>query len=331
MPHAPEAGQLASAIRAGEPRALSRGLSWVEAGGARAETLSELLYPHTRPAPGVPHIVGITGATGAGKSTLVTALAREARTGGRKVAVLAVDPSSPYSGGAILGDRIRMHELSADPGVFIRSMATRGALGGLAPAAADAVDLLSAAGYPLVLVETVGVGQDEVDIMRLAHSTVVVSVPGMGDDIQALKAGIIEIADIHVVNKADRGGSERTIAELKALLAMQMIPAGGWSVPVLSSVATRGEGAAKLLEALDAHLAYLNASGDMQRRERLIAESRVLKLAQARIAETMGHPAGGAGDPLLDDLDRVARHELSPHRCAQTALARAVHATERRG
>jgi LAO/AO transport system kinase len=320
MPAAPEIDQLAAAIRAGNPRALARGLSSIEAGGEWAEALSELLYPYTLSA----HIVGITGATGAGKSTLVTALAKEARGRGIKVAVLAVDPSSPYSGGAILGDRIRMQELSGDSGVFIRSMATRGALGGLSGAAADAVDLLCAAGFPLVIVETVGAGQDEVDIMRLAHTTVVVSVPGMGDDIQALKAGVMEIADIHVVNKADREGAERTIAELRALLAMQMVPEGSWNVPVLSCVATRGEGASQLLDELDAHLVHLNASGEMLTRERRIAESRVLKLAQALVAETIVHPIGGADDPILHDLDRVARRELSPHRCARGVLRSAT-------
>jgi len=324
MPISLDTAQLAASIREGNPRGLARGLSWIETGGARAEALSELLYPHTRPADVISHIVGITGATGAGKSTLVATLVKEARKRGSRVAILAVDPSSPFSGGAILGDRIRMNELSGDPGVFIRSMATRGALGGLSRATADGVDLLCAAGYPLVIVETVGVGQDEVDIMRLAHTTIVVSVPGMGDDIQALKAGVIEIADIHVVNKADREGAERTIAELRALLAMQVLPEGGWNVPVIPCVATQGEGAARLLDELDAHLAHLNASGEMQTRERRIAESRVLTLAQARVAETVVHPLGGANDPVRRDIESVARHELSPHRCARAVLARTM-------
>jgi GTPase len=320
LPSATE--QLAAAIREGNPRALARGLSWIESGGERAEALSDLIYPHTRPAhAGSPHVIGITGATGAGKSTLVTALARQARARGVKVAVLAVDPSSPYSGGAILGDRIRMSELSGDPGVFIRSMATRGALGGLSAAAADGVDLLCAAGFPVVLVETVGVGQDEVDIMRLAHSTVVVSVPGMGDDVQALKAGVVEIADIHVVNKADRDGTERAIADLRALLAMQVLPEGSWNVPVIPCVATRGEGAAHLWDELEAHLAHLTSSGELRLRELRIAESRVLRLAQSLVAETILHPNGGVTDPVLRDLERVARRELSPHRCARGVLA----------
>lgn len=312
-----EADLLASAIRKGDPRALSRGLTWIETGGGRAEALSELLYPYARPA----HVVGVTGATGSGKSTLVTALAKEARKRGVKVAILAVDPSSPYSGGAILGDRIRMNELSGDPSVFIRSMATRGALGGLSRATADSADLLCAAGYPLVLVETVGVGQDEVDIMRLAHTTVVVSVPGMGDDIQALKAGIVEIADIHVVNKADREGAERTTAELRALLAMQMIPEGGWNVPVLSCVATRGDGATELYDALLAHFVHLNSSDEIRERERRIAEWRVLKLAQELVEEALRRAPKEVGETIVDELQRVARHELSPRRCARAVLA----------
>jgi LAO/AO transport system kinase len=321
-----EIDKLASAIRAGSVRALSRGLSWMESGGERAELLSEYLYPYTRPA----HVVGITGAPGAGKSTLVTALIKEVRKRGIRVGVLAVDPSSPYTGGAILGDRIRMNELSGDPGVFIRSMATRGALGGLSRAAADGVDLLCAAGNSLVIVETVGVGQDEVDVMRLAHSNVVVSVPGLGDDIQALKAGIIEIADIHVVNKADREGSDRTIAELRSLLAMQMTPKGSWEVPIVPCIASRGDGAVKLLDELSAHLTHLKGSGEMYARERKIAESRVLRLAQTLVAETLKQPAGSPEDPIADDMERVARRELSPHRCARSVLARTTSSIEER-
>src|SRR5436309_5426228 len=197
---------LAREVVEGSPRALARALTWVESGGDRAETLAARLYAHT----GRAHVVGITGAPGSGKSTLVRVLARVARARGRSVGILAVDPSSPFSGGAILGDRIRMNDLTLDPGVFIRSMATRGALGGLCRAAADAIDVLDAAGRSLILVETVGVGQDEVDVMRVAHTVVVVSVPGLGDDVQALKAGILAIADLHGVNNADRYGVDCT-------------------------------------------------------------------------------------------------------------------------
>src|SRR5205807_9867169 len=219
---------LATQIVEGSTRALARGLTWVESGGARAEALCARLYPST----GRAQVVGLTGAPGSGKSTLARALALVARARGRTMGILAVDPSSPFTGGAILGDRIRMNDLALDPGVFIRSMATRGALGGLSRAAADAVDLMDAAGWNLVLAETVGVGQDEVDVMRLAHTVVVVSVPGLGDDIPALKAGLLEIADIHVVNKADREGANRTVAELRAMLALLPIPPGAWLPPL---------------------------------------------------------------------------------------------------
>jgi GTPase len=309
---------LALAIRAGSPRALARGLTWIEAGGARAEALVEALFPHPRTS----HIVGITGAPGAGKSTLVQALAAEVLRRGLTVAILAVDPSSPYTGGAILGDRIRMGAVAGEQGVFIRSMATRGALGGLSRQAADAIDVMCATGRHLILVETVGVGQDEVDIMRVAHTTVVVSVPGLGDEIQALKAGIVEIADIHVVNKADREGANRTIAELKMTLAMDKRPAGGWEPPVISCVAPRGDGVPQLLDDIQKHLAHLQASGEYAVRERRMAEVRVLKLAQSLVAQTFRPSIGGASDPLSRDIQRVADRELSPFRCARMVLAR---------
>ena len=310
--------ELAAAIRGGSVRALARGLTWVEAGGPRAEALAGALYAHARPA----HVVGITGAPGVGKSTLVRALALEARARGLTVAVLAVDPSSPFSGGAILGDRIRMNELAADAGVFIRSMATRGALGGLSRTAAAAVDLLGAAGRQLVIVETVGVGQDEVDIMRVAHTIVVVSVPGLGDDIQALKAGIIEIADIHAVNKADREGAERTIAELRVMLAMGSRAPGAWEPSIVSSVATRGDGVATLLDDVTRHLRHLHETGEIHARERRIAEARVLQIAQSLVADTL-RPFASDDDPIRHAVERVARREVSPYECARALLARA--------
>lgn len=310
--------ELAAAIRGGSVRALARGLTWVEGGGPHAEALVEALYPHTRPS----HVVGITGAPGAGKSTLVQGLAAEARRRGLTVGVLAVDPSSPYTGGAILGDRIRMGGFAADPHVFIRSMATRGALGGLSRQAADAIDLLCAAGRQLVLVETVGVGQDEVDIMRVAHTVVVVSVPGLGDDIQALKAGILEIADIHAVNKADREGADRTAAELKTVLAMDKRPAGSWAPPVISCVATRGEGVSRLADEVTRHFDHLFANDELAARERRMAESRVLMLAQSFVADTF-RPTQEGFHRLSVDIDRVVERRLSPFRCARMLLSRA--------
>jgi LAO/AO transport system kinase len=225
------------------------------------------------------------------------------------------------SGGAILGDRIRMQDLAAD-GVFIRSMATRGALGGLSRAAADAIDLLCASGRQLVLVETVGVGQDEVDIMRVAHTTVVVSVPGLGDEIQALKAGIIEIADIHAVNKADREGANRTIAELKGILAMESRPPGQWQAPVVSCIASRGDGVASLVDEILRHHAHLTTSGELAARERRMAETRVLTLAQALVAQSLRPATAQPDGPLGREIDRVARRDLAPHQCARAVLSR---------
>ena len=306
---------LADEIRAGSTRALSRGLTWVEEGGDRAEALIDALYPlHSDT-----HIVGITGSPGSGKSTLVRALALAARARDKTVGVIAVDPSSPFSGGSILGDRIRMSDLSTDSGVFIRSMATRGALGGLCSTAGEAVDVLRAGGRDLILVETVGVGQDEVDIMRLAHTTVVISVPGLGDDIQAIKAGILEIADVHVVNKADRDGANRTIAELKSMLALNDLQPGEREIPIVASVATQEQGTSELLEEISKHRQHLVTTGELANRERLIAEWRVLKVAQAFVAEPLlaGH------DDLRSKVELVARREVSPYRCARTLVARA--------
>ena len=306
---------LAEAILGGAVRPLARGLTWIEAGGARAEALSERLYPHG----GRAHVIGITGAAGGGKSTLVRALARAARARGRTVGIIAVDPSSPFTGGAILGDRIRMNDLALDPGVFIRSMATRGALGGLSRATADAVDLMDASGRDPILVETVGVGQDEVDIMRIAQTVVVVSVPGLGDDVQALKAGVLEIADVHVVNKADREGADRTMAELRAMLTLIPQKEGAWMPPVLPCVAAREEGIDALLDALGGHLDAAKASGELEARRRRAARTRMLQIAQDLLADAMGGAEGVDAGPLLD---QVTRRELGPHAGARRLLGR---------
>lgn len=314
--------ELAARIRASSVRAIARGLSWIEAGGERAEALSEALYS----ASGRAQVVGVTGAAGAGKSTLVRALGRAVRARGAGVAVVAVDPSSPFSGGSILGDRIRMTDLAGDPGVFIRSMATRGAQGGLARGVGEAVDLLAAGGYDPIIVETVGVGQDEVDVMRLAHTTIVVSVPGLGDDIQALKAGLLEIADIHVVNKADREGAERTIAQLRGMLGMNMPAPEAWQPPVVRCVATAEEGAAALLAEVDRHWAWLRTSGLLAERERRIARSRVVTMAQAEVARRFEQPIEAQAAIVAAAIDRVTARTLSPMRCARTLLAKVADA-----
>jgi GTPase len=311
---AAEVNELAEALRAGSVRALARGLTWIEAGGPRAEALAEQLYPHG----GRAHVVGITGSPGSGKSTLVRALVRAVRARDAIVGVIAVDPTSPFTGGAILGDRIRMNDLTLDPGVFIRSMATRGALGGLSRATADAVDLMDAAGRNPIFVETVGVGQDEVDIMHLAQTVVVVSVPGLGDDVQAIKAGILEIADIHVVNKADREGADRTIGELRAMLTLLPQKDDARLPPVLPCVAAREEGIEPLREAIAAHRALLEATGALATRRRHTAQTRVLQIAHGLLAEAMAGADGAAAEPVLD---RVARREMSPYAAARALLS----------
>jgi LAO/AO transport system kinase len=304
---------LIAGVLAGETRAIAKAISLAETGFDASEAAMAALHPHT----GKAHIVGITGVPGSGKSTLVRALTQEFRKAGQRVGIVAVDPSSPYSGGAILGDRVRMADLANDPGVFIRSLATRGALGGLARAAMDAVDVLDAAGFDVVLVETVGVGQDEVDIARAAHTVVVVSAPGLGDGVQAIKAGVLEIADIHAVSKADRPGAGRTASELRAML--ELSPAGrahdGWTVPVLETSAETGTGIDHLAATVGAHLRHLKDSGAFARRRQTILEARVLKTAED-LARTRIERSG----VLPDVLARVAAGDLDPRAAAQVLL-----------
>jgi LAO/AO transport system kinase len=281
----------------------------MENGHPGARDLMARLWPHL----GRAAVIGITGSPGAGKSTLTDQLARALRAEGQKVGILAVDPTSPFSGGAILGDRIRMQRIAADPGIFIRSMATRGALGGLARATQDAIDLLDAAGFDTVLVETVGVGQDEVDVVSCVQTCCVVLVPGMGDEIQALKAGIMEVADLFIINKADREGVDQVEQEIEAMKSLAM--ARDWDPPVLRTVAQRGEGVADLLVGLRNHGRWLRDHGGLARKARerarlrfdsLLAEAAV-RQAKARVGPVRLEAAlQGIANRTLDPYSAVA-------------------------
>jgi GTPase len=267
--------EIVDRLLAGDRRALARTVTLIENGAPEArEMLSQLhLYG------GRAHVIGFTGSPGAGKSTLVAQLVRELRRRDQSVGVVAVDPTSPFTGGAILGDRIRMQELAGDPNVFIRSMASRGSLGGLAASTRDVVRVLDAAGFDEVVIETVGAGQAEVEIVRAAQTVVVVAVPGMGDDIQAIKAGILEIADIFVVNKADRPGADQTAAELRMLLSLdERRKERAWKPPILKTIAATGEGVPALAEELAAHLAFLKNSGQLEARGVRQARSEIIAL-----------------------------------------------------
>lgn len=300
---------LAARLIKGDRRALARAISLVETGGADARILLAAVYPHS----GRAHSVGITGSPGAGKSTLVTVIAQELRQRGRSVGILAVDPSSPFTGGALLGDRIRMQTLGGDPAIFIRSMASRGRLGGLARATDDAIVLLDAAGFDVVLVETVGAGQGEVDIARTAQTTLVVEVPGMGDDVQSIKAGMLEIADLFVVNKADRDGAEQVARSLRTMLNLGGARTSAWKPPVLMAVATRNEGAAAIVDALDQHKAYNAASADLTTRawDRAERELRAV-VGELAIEQLQNH----SPERWQQAIEAVAARQSDPYSAA---------------
>ncbi len=306
--------KLADDLLSGNRRALARGISIVETGGAPARELLRAVYAHT----GRAHIVGITGSPGAGKSTLVNALALHWRQAGRTIGIIAVDPTSPFTGGAILGDRIRMQPLGGDPGIFIRSMASRGRLGGIAHATSDAIDLIDAAGFDLVLVETVGAGQSEVEIASAAHTTMVVEVPGMGDDVQAIKAGILEIADIFVVNKADREGADATIRQLRAMLHLGGPPSSGWAPPIVPAVAMRDEGIGQVAAEVERHLTHLHTSGQKLDRERArVAREFELIVRETALERVRTRMAGESWETLVT---RMAARELDPYTAASELL-----------
>lgn len=345
---------LVEAVLAGDRRAIARLITRIENGGEDAHADLAHIYPHT----GRAHIVGVTGPSGTGKSTLVNELAKAYRAANHQVGVIAVDPTSPFSGGAILGDRIRMRDLAGDAGVFIRSMATRGSLGGLARATADAIKVLDAAGFGVIIVETVGAGQSEVEIAETAHTVIVVEAPGMGDEVQAIKAGILEIADVFAVNKADREGADHTLAALEMMLNLgQAAPAqrvmhhgrlievaerpasssaapphladgeasegGAWRPPIIKTVALRGEGTTELVQAIADHRHYLEVSQELARRNHIRLANELEHILRD---ELMGR--------LLDRVDRaslarlmaqVTARQLDPYSAAQRLIAGDTH------
>jgi LAO/AO transport system kinase len=316
LPHPMNLESIKQGILSGKSRPLAQAISLVESHDTRAGTLLAELYPQT----GRARIVGITGSPGAGKSTLVAAMARHYRAQQKRVGIIAVDPTSPFTGGAILGDRIRMADLYTDQGVFIRSMATRGFLGGLAKATNDAVDILDAAGFDIVLVETVGVGQDEVEVVRTVQTNVVVLVPGMGDDIQAIKAGIMEIGDVFVVNKADRPGADKTVTEITMMMSL-VEEHGDWVPPIVKTVASKSQGIVELDEAIVRHYDYLAASGELDRRNRDRVRIRIETQLKERFMDRLigGTITRDEYEALLDD---VLKKRNNPHDAAEDVLGR---------
>lgn len=312
--------QAAAAVLAGDVRASARLMRMLDDRMPQSAEVLRLLYPHT----GRAQVIGITGNPGSGKSTLTSRLIGHWRKQGKKVGVLAIDPSSPFSGGAILGDRIRMMEHAADAGVFIRSLATRGALGGLSRSTSDTVHVMDAMGCDVVLIETVGVGQDEIDIVRTAHTTVVVLVPGLGDDIQAIKAGILEIADLFVVNKADLDGADRTVGDLRGLqMLLSEMPA--WLPPIVRTVAARDEGVAELVQQIETHREFLLTHQDAQQRALMRARFVVSNLVREGVGQRVDNWLQGSGEGRAL-VQAVAERQLDPYTAAASAQAHAAMA-----
>jgi LAO/AO transport system kinase len=303
----------------GDRRAIGQAISTIENGDPAGNVLLKLLFPKA----GRAEVIGVTGSPGAGKSTLVEKLGSEYRRAGFHVGIIAVDPSSPFSGGAVLGDRVRMQSLATDEGVYIRSMATRGHLGGLAPAAHDVVTILAAAGCDVVLIETVGVGQDEVEVAQLADATLLLLVPGMGDDVQTFKAGVMEIADVFVINKADHPGTDRVEQELSAMLSITPQP-DGWLPPIVKTVATTGLGISSVQEALKQFRRFGEKAGVAQRRRETKWRARLLSLLRQRLFEKV--ITEGLSQTAIDQcVQEVVERRRDPYSLVEEMIAKAVN------
>jgi len=307
--------ELVHGILSGDHRSIARAITIIESNTPDAQKIIAKIYPHT----GRAHIIGLTGAGGAGKSTLIEKVIREYRKKGKTVGVVAVDPTSPFTGGAFLGDRIRMQELSTDEGVFIRSMASRNYPGGLAKATKDAVKVLDAAGKDIVLVETVGAGQSEVEIIKVAQTIVVMHAPGMGDEIQAIKAGIMEIADVFVVNKADRENANKTVMDIQAILQLSG-KESGWKTPVLKTVALTGEGVPELVEKLEEHKCFLEKDPECRMKSlKAKAEAELVEAIEEKVVGSIVQDLKMEGK-LDEFLQKILRKEKDPASAAEELL-----------
>ncbi|RLF42226.1 MAG: methylmalonyl Co-A mutase-associated GTPase MeaB [Thermoplasmata archaeon] len=305
--------EIVSKVLEGDSRAIARMITLVENHSKEASSLMKEIHRYT----GSAHIIGVTGVMGSGKSTLIAELTRLYRKNGKKVGIIAIDPTSPFSGGALLGDRVRMTELILDKEVFIRSMGTRGMLGGLAGAVYDVVEILDASGKDVILVETVGVGQAEVDIIKIADTTVVVIVPGLGDSVQTMKAGVMEIADIYVVNKADHPGIDQTVMEIENLVELSSNP----NTPIIKTIAKTGEGVSDLLEAISQHQKYLETEGELEEKRKIRYEAELIEIIRNHLLD-MIYDESIVKQRIDTIVDRILSKETDPYTAAEEILGR---------